>query len=531
MPLPPLTSSRLRSKPARLAARACAVALAVAGVTSARSAGAVTVAATAGAIVTHTLPSGASFTRDPTLNPSGINYEDCIEDVSYTFPITVSDATPGTDHLYVYAGVGCDDAAQRTGAAGSTCWQAVPGELTYSTDTNLPISVKVRQILSQEYSGVTAQFVASTDESICHMQATSAARTLNMYFVLSDDNGLTEAVATAAINADLSASIEPPAFVVDIGDTKLFPKWNKVNDADITGFNVYYLPQAASVEAQLMTVCPDGGTTVTGGGSSGDDDTGEGDAGSDAGLEAGSGAEAGAGTGIAPNDVIDAGDAAGASDAGSDEAGTTGGGVTTGVTGDGGSTAGCVTTTVIDSTPQSDGNAQPFVETGYSCVSPFPLNDTQPVGASDIATTSSTTDDVDGSDDGGVTTTVSSAGSIGPISFQPQEYDPTKFEMITVSASSADATITGLIDNKAYAVAVAAVDAFGNVGALTSATGLATCQYPLGTTDFWSQYQTDGGENMGCNLSDGELPGGAGLTTFLAGAACVFFFRRRRPVS
>jgi hypothetical protein len=486
-----------------------------AGLLGARSAGAVTVAATSGSIVTHTLPSGASFTRDPTLNPSGINYEDCIQDVSYTFPITVNDATPGSDHLYVYAGTGCDDATQRTGAPGSTCWQVVSGEVGYMTGTNLPISVKVRQILSQEYSGVTASFVAVTDESICHMQATSAARTLNLYFVMQDGNGLTEAVATAGINADLSASIEPPAFVVDVGDTKLYPKWNAVSDSDITGFNVYYLAQAASMQAVLTTVCSDGGTTV----SSGDDDTGEG--GVDAGTLAEAGADTGAeaGTNVEPNDVVDAGDA------GSDEAGTT----SSGASDDGGTTAGCVTTTVIDSTPQADGNAQPFVPTGFDCVSPFPLNDTQPIGADDSTTTSSTTtDDADGSADGGTTTTTSTGGSIGPLSFQPQEYDPTKYQMITVSGSSADATITGLVNNHAYAVAVAAVDAFGNVGALTSATGLAKCQYPLGTTDFWSQYQTDGGENMGCNLSDGQLPGGAGLTTFLAGAACVFVFRRRK---
>lgn len=518
MPLPPLTSSRLRSKPrAHLAAHACAVATVAAGVLVARSAGAVTVAATTGSIVTHTLPSGASFTRDPTLNPSGINYEDCIEDVTYTFPITVTDATAGSDHLFVYAGTGCDDAAQRTGVPGSTCWQVVSGEVGYTTGTNLPISVPVRQILSQEYSGVTASFVGVTDESICHMQATSKARTLNLYFVMQDDNGLTEAVATAGINADLSASIEPPAFVVDIGDTKLYPKWNAVSDSDITGFNVYYVAQSSTVQAVLTTVCSDGGTTVSGGGD--DDDTGEG------GVEAGSLAEAGAdsGTGVEPNDEVDAGDAAVASDAGSDEAGTT----SSGGSDDGGTPGSCVTTTVIDSMPQADGNAQPFVETGFDCVSPFPLNDPQPTGADD-STTSTTTDDADGSADGGMTTTTSTGGSIGPLSFQSQEYDPTKYQMITVSGSSADATITGLINNHAYAVAVAAVDAFGNVGALTSATGLATCQYPLGTTDFWSQYQTDGGENMGCNLSDGELPGGAGLTTFLAGAACVFVFRRRK---
>ena len=196
-----------------------------------------------------------------------------------------------------------------------------------------------------------------------------------------------------------------------------------------------------------------------------------------------------------------------------------------------------MTSTVIDAIPQADGNAQPFIPTGFSCISPFPPNDEQPVGAENIAmsTTSTTSSDDAGDDDGsaegGTTTTTvtSTGGSIGPLSFQPQEFDPTKYQVLTVNGgSAAAAAITGLVDNHAYAVAVAAVDAYGNVGALTSASGLALCQYPLGTTDFWSQYQADGGENAGCNLGESEVPSGAGLTSLLAGAACVFLLRRRK---
>ena len=266
MPLPPLTSSRLR----RAAQPAVAAAVVALCVTHASSAQAASVVATTGAIVTHTLPSGAGFTRDPTLNPSGINYEDCIEDVSFTFPITVSGATPGTDHFYVYAGTNCGDPAQRTGAAGTSCWQVVNGEMDYAVDTNMPISLKVRQILSQQYSGVSQPFVPTTSDAICHAQAVSAAQNLSVYFLIADGDGLTEAVAAANINADLSAAREPGNFVLDIGDTKLIPRWTAISDPDITGFNVYYMAQSASVSATLVTTCSDGGVTTTTG-TSGDD--------------------------------------------------------------------------------------------------------------------------------------------------------------------------------------------------------------------------------------------------------------------
>ena len=65
---------------------------------------------------------------------------------------------------------------------------------------------------------------------------------------------------------------------------------------------------------------------------------------------------------------------------------------------------------------------------------------------------------------------------------------------------------------------------------LTSASGLAWCQYPLATTDFWDSYKNEGGEIEGCAVADaGALPSGAGVASLLAGAACVLLRRRRKP--
>jgi hypothetical protein len=486
MPHPTLIVSRYPSRLRRLAVLPVFVTASLVGAASARAA---TVAPSSGSVVTHTLPNGNGYTRDPSLNPSGINYEDCEEDVSFNFSITVTDATPGADQLFVYAGTNCGDATQRTGAAGSTCWQVLDGAQEYTVAQNTVYTLPVRQILSQQYTGVTTSYVdVRGTDAVCHEQAVSTAQTLSVYFVMTDSTGtVTEAVASAAINADLAAAIAPSNFTVAIGDDKLYPTWTTLTDPDITGFNVYYATEGAVLASQL--VCPDAG----------DDGGGSGDSTSDA------------------SDVD--GDSDGSTDGGGSDAGA----ATT-------PTSACVPMAVINPMPQADGNAQPFVKAGFACASPFPADDEQPADGGGRTTSTTTSADTDGSAEAGTTTITSTTGSIGPLSFQSQELDPTKYQFITAAAGANTATIPGLTDNVGYAVAVAAVDAYGNVGALTSASGLAWCQYPLATTDFWSSYKNEGGENEGCAIADpGALPGGAGLASLIAGAACVLLRRRRKP--
>ncbi len=488
MPLPTLIVSRYPSRLRRLAVLPVFVTASLVGSASARAA---TVAPSSGSIVTHTLPNGDGYTRDPSLNPSGINYEDCEEDVSFNFPITVTDATPGTDQLFVYAGTNCGDATQLTGAAGSTCWQVLDGPQDYvvGPTTSTTYVLPVRQILSQQYTGVTTKYVdVSATDAVCHQQAVSTAQTLSVYFVMTDStNTITEAIASAGINADLAAAIAPTGFTLGIGDDKLYPTWTTLTDPDITSFNIYYVTEGSVLASQL--VCPDAG-----------------DDGGDSGDTTNSGSDA--------SDVD--GDTDGSSDAGASTPTST--------------TSACVPMAVINPMPQADGNAQPFVKAGFACTSPFPSDDEQPVdgGGGSTTTTSAGTD---GSAEASTTTTITSTtGSIGPLSFQSQEFDPTKYPFITAAAGANTATISGLMDNVGYAVAVAAVDAYGNVGALTSASGLAWCQYPLATTDFWDSYKNEGGENEGCAIADpGALPGGAGAASLIAGAACVLLRRRRKP--
>jgi len=60
-----------------------------------------------------------------------------------------------------------------------------------------------------------------------------------------------------------------------------------------------------------------------------------------------------------------------------------------------------------------------------------------------------------------------------------------------------------LVNDKTYAVAVAAVDSFGNVGSLADP----TCATPGATTDFWQLYRDSGGQAGGCSSESAPIGG------------------------
>jgi hypothetical protein len=82
---------------------------------------------------------------------------------------------------------------------------------------------------------------------------------------------------------------------------------------------------------------------------------------------------------------------------------------------------------------------------------------------------------------------------------------------------------------KNYAVAIAAIDAFGNVGPLSSV----FCAKPEPTTDFWESYKKAGGGAGGgvCSVDGAGLPVGSFTVMSIFGLAAVGTLRRRRRIA
>lgn len=84
-------------------------------------------------------------------------------------------------------------------------------------------------------------------------------------------------------------------------------------------------------------------------------------------------------------------------------------------------------------------------------------------------------------------------------------------------------TINGqpLKNDQTYAVAVAAIDSFGNVGSLAEP----TCATPGQTTDFWQLYRDSGGQAGGCSSESAPIGGLASAIPVLGALLAVV--RRR----
>ena len=86
-------------------------------------------------------------------------------------------------------------------------------------------------------------------------------------------------------------------------------------------------------------------------------------------------------------------------------------------------------------------------------------------------------------------------------------------------------TVTGLTNGNYYAVAVSAVDAFGNVGPPSTPQA---CDYPAPVNDFWTVYRQDNGGAGGfCALEAVGAPVGSTAAFASLGAVAVALVRRR----
>lgn len=91
-----------------------------------------------------------------------------------------------------------------------------------------------------------------------------------------------------------------------------------------------------------------------------------------------------------------------------------------------------------------------------------------------------------------------------------------------LGANGGTLQIDGLVNDQPYAVAIAAVDKYGNSGVLSNV----ACGTPVQTTDFFDAYRNDGGQAGGGFCTFGA-PGSGRTFAALAGLVAALLFARR----
>jgi hypothetical protein len=419
--------------------------------------------------------------RAQNLNPEGINYVDCEDNLRMDFSLSLSGFVASDDAaIQVWAGtIDCTQPLNRAVGGGAThpCWQVgTPiGPITTTTMT-VTKSVYARDVLRYEQPPADPTASQAYDPSFnyskpagelaCHVQLTDSAVPLGIFFIAVDSTGNTLGTAYEySLTADLVAPPPPTVTTPSAGDTTLTVNWTSPgDDPDIMGFAVYSDPPSGT------------------GSSSG-----------------------GCGCGPAPG---------GAAASYIPEEG--------GTSQEGGSVLQCEDAGV-DAAPRCVMVNQGGTGNSASCDSTNLTGHSTVVSGGSIDAGGGTSVDAGddggegGTDEGGTTTVTLSGGGTSNI-------NPTYLAGEVDSSSATSLQLVGLTNGVKYKVGVASLDSSGNVGPLSPL----VCGTAGAVNDFWQTYKDDGGgsgcalEAAGTNLQTGSV---FGLGMFASAAA---LWRRRR---
>jgi hypothetical protein len=219
-----------------------------------------------------------SSPRPQNLNPEGVSFSDCEQNLRMDFTLVLSGFS-GADQASVQAWAGTTDCTQdssRVSTAGTAhaCWQVAGfyGPVLATTPQTVSISVYARDVLRYEAapSGVSvaqpydpAFNSSAAGESACHVQPTDAAVALTLYFI--PVNATANAIGTSyqyALSTDLVAPSPPCNVTVQGGGALLDVAWSAPDgDPDRAGFTLW---TTAAGEAGCEAIAGNG-FFVTGG--------------------------------------------------------------------------------------------------------------------------------------------------------------------------------------------------------------------------------------------------------------------------
>jgi hypothetical protein len=413
-----------------------------------------------------------------------INFEDCSADLHYQFSLSI--LSPSTSYqLEAWAGTqDCSQLANRQTSATSVCWPVAPFQAATVNPTTL--SVRMQDIVSGVFTTThPVTYVESTDPNVCQLQTQTGATNVTLYlFFVDGGSNPVGTVQQYPITVDMRAGDVQGSIAAGVGDTVLIVSFPPTTDPDTQGWNVYCDP-APSHETATETVPVDAPTNNGNCPAQVPDSSAASieDAAGDALFTPADASEDAASTGAPQND-----------DAGGNACGVP--------LNDSGipSPGGCATSSVL-----VPGGGQALTSTVDEAGTTF----FEEAGTSVY-------------DEAGVGIT----GGNMVEGFQYSQPYTSMYKCGYGGVSSTSINVEGLKDGYYYNIAVAAVDALGNVGPLSNV----VCGEPVPVADFWRVYYDDGGRAGGgfCSLQGVGVPAGTSGLGVLMVASIVAVIRKRR---
>lgn len=434
---------------------------------------------------TRLINGNAQTLRDQNLNPEGVSYSDCINDMVLEFSISLNSFNNGSSLLVWVGQTGpCNSTTARGLMLAPVCWPAVPNNGTQlsaifggpGSVNTITVDVRVQDLVAH-MNAPTGAYTRATSDVCTTVQQSFTSVPLTIWFMPVDQgNNMDDGTPYSyPISVDLVGPPPPSGLNDTVGDTLFNINWTPNADSDTAGYDIYIDPIPGATDTTI-TGASDGSVNVL----YCDD----------------------AGTSTPTQTPTNVGDAE--MDAASDA-----------------SLDATVADTSVDATTSS------------TCLNPHygppPMQSTSSAGTGcgGVSVFSGTVIDggtVTVTDEAGVVTTQSGSGGISTV---PSANLVGVNAGFTVSSpTSSQYTITGLTNNVHYHVSVSAVDAFGNIGP----PAVEVCDFPAPVNDFWANYRNDGGLAGGgfCDLGAVGFPVGPTVAFGALGTGLLGVFRRRR---
>jgi hypothetical protein len=198
--------------------------------------------------IVHGMNLGFS-TRPQNLNPLGISNEDCVEDTTLQFSVTLSGFT-GTDSVEVWGSLGSDCTAMTDrgiGATSALCWGLRAGNITspiINTPQTYTFNVRVQDLVGWQQAGPGVAENANPPAKgldACNAQPTPGVVPMNINFLAVDTSGNVDGTPYEyAIATDIKAPPGPAGVSVSTTGADWVVSWIPNADKVTVGYNVFF---------------------------------------------------------------------------------------------------------------------------------------------------------------------------------------------------------------------------------------------------------------------------------------------------
>lgn len=395
--------------------------------------------------------------------PEGVNFEDCLENQEIEFPIQMT-GIAANGTVQAWASLNGTDCSAQTARTGG--YQLCWDlQENFQPVINTQVYIPVRLIMAG--ASPNSPTAIKSDQSVCGLVDLNTVQVQFLYFA---PGNLTQAAASQAvtISVDTVGPAPPTGLHTLPGDTRIYVNWDSISGEGgltaLTGVKIY-CDQNGNTSVPNVASC---------------------------------------------QKVLDSGipqvDESTIGEAGTD-------------------------TTTTDDASTAHSNVRDLLPDGGDA------GDDGGDDGGDIVVTSTDAS----SDDGSVVVVTSDANTCSNSNFTPlsgnavvpnADFDSCFLCGSITSNTGTSITASGfrgapLVNNQHYAVAVAATDAFNNVGPLSTI----ECEYPEETNDFWKTYKGAGGGAGGCDTSGDTTPIGSLGALGAMMALGVSIVRRRKKDS